>query len=144
VVENYGAASVADPYDAPELGSHTAIAAAEREYTDAEERLQRENAHYVVEVLKPRAKPCWTALSGSGEIEFRYTWIVEDHVARPVATADAPLSVTIYETSLEPEIAQQALDCMLDAVDGTTFELHLMSGEPDGEFVFYQRWHVGS
>lgn len=90
----------------------------------------------------PRVRDCWKTVEGSGTIEFRYGWMLEGGIARPAALEGQDHPVMMVESSLTPEQSKQAFDCMLDAVDGTSFPAE--SPYPDEHGVVgYQVWHVG-
>lgn len=98
---------------------------------------------YVKDVVGPRVRRCWKRLDGAGQIEFRYTFL-KDHdsgVTAPTVVEDTDLPVTIVESSLTPVQSARALECMLDAVDGTSFPTGVKTLDP---MIFkYQVWTVG-
>jgi hypothetical protein len=62
-------------------------------------------------------------------------------MASPIVVEDANVPDTIVESSLEPEQSRLALECMLDAVEGTSFPPGTVLDDP---MIFkYQVWTVG-
>lgn len=97
---------------------------------------------YFQRTLVPRVRDCWKSLDGKGTIEFRYGWMFDAGIARPAAIEGAELPVMMVESSLTPEQSKRALECMLEAVDGTSFAATSPYPEETAA-VGYQVWHVG-
>ena len=115
----------------------------------ADKRFTADRDRYLVETLRPRLKACWATLEGKGEIRFFYTMRAASLTGETALTPsvehelgyDAP--VTIVESSLTPEQNQRALDCMLDAFEGTSFTTVLPMPELGTLVGFPQTWRVG-
>lgn len=138
---NHGVPVTDDPYEAPPPGTLTSEAAPQEPVPDSLEILSKSLDTYMMDTIAPRVRPCWKKLSGSGKIEFRYTFRDESGKASPIVVEDANVPVTIVESSLEPEQSRLALECMLDAVEGTSFPPGTVLKDP---MIFkYQIWTVG-
>ncbi|HUQ08193.1 MAG TPA: hypothetical protein VM261_37120 [Kofleriaceae bacterium] len=109
-------------------------------------RFQRNRDDFLLHTLAPRARDCWKKIEGEGRIEFLYLMRHESGhgVGRITPTTDIGVEtpVSIVESELSPEQSKQALDCMLDAIEGTSFTSELPT--PGETLVgMYQGWHVG-
>jgi len=141
VQANHGVPVTDDPYEAPPPGTLASEAAPQAPVPDSLETLSKSLDTYMLDTIGPRVRPCWKTLSGTGTIEFRYTFRDESGKASPTVVEDANLPVTIVESSLEPEQTRRALECMLDAVEGTSFPPGVALSDP---MIFkYQVWTVG-
>jgi hypothetical protein len=140
--------ATSDPEAAPPL-SALAPAGEQPAMSPERARFTAERDGYMAQT-RARVEACWRALPGAGEIEFMYTLRAasltgETEVTPSIETElghDSP--VNIVESSLTPEQNRAALDCMLDAVDGTSFRTVLPSPELGTLVVLHQRWRVGA
>jgi hypothetical protein len=111
------------------------------------ERFDHDRNQYLENVVAARARDCWTKLEGNGTIELLY--LMRHETGRGVGaltpTTDIGIQtpVSVVASELTPEQSKRALDCMLDAVDGTSFTTELPD-ESLGPLVgMYQVWRVG-
>lgn len=109
-------------------------------------RFDKDRDDYLRHILAPRVRDCWKKIEGQGRIEFLYLMKHDSGhgVGKISPTSDIGIEtpVSIVESELAPEQSKQALNCMLDAVEGTSFTSELPT--PGEKLVgMYQDWYVG-
>ncbi len=148
VLTEQAVATTSNPEDAPPLGTNQNVAATDQApRTPRWDRFSHDTDRYMLEVVAPRARACWKTLEGNSKIEFQYTLRHETGVGvgrvSPVIDDGADLPVMIVESGLTTDQTARALDCMLDAVDGTSYTTELPSDKLGPIITKYQTWNVG-
>ncbi len=110
-------------------------------------RYERDLDRYLVDVVAPRARDCWKHLDGAGQIEFLYLLRHETGIGpgpvTPTTDIGIDTPVSVVASDLTPEQSKRALDCMLDAVAGTSFTTEMPRSDLGPLIGKYQVWQVG-
>jgi hypothetical protein len=110
-------------------------------------RFEEDQDRYLRDVIAPRVRECWRKLEGNGRIEFLYLMRHETGVGvgkvSPTTDIGIETPVSVVTSDLTPEQSRRALDCMLDAVEGTSFTTELPDGDLGNLVGKYQIWTVG-